>query len=133
AGPAGLLELALLTREVPGARAAPEVFAALPRGALRARRQALRALAHAVRAFHDAGGDHADLNARNLVLDGEGAGWVLDLDRGAATAGPAPARVRARNLQRLARSWRKFDPEGRWVGPRDALAFARAYAGGRLR
>ena len=130
---AGLHQLALLTREVPGARAAPEVFRALPRGAVRTRRRALRALARAVRAFHDAGGDHADLNARNLVLDDAGKGWVLDLDLGSQFPAPAPAPVRARNLARLARSWRKLDPEGRWVNARDALAFARAYGGGRLR
>lgn len=129
--PTGALRLALVTREVEGARAAPEALAA--RRGVRARRQALRTLALAVRAFHDAGGDHPDLNARNLLLDAEGRGWVLDLDRARAHPGPAPASTRVANLSRLARSWRKLDPTGQVVTPRDALAFAAAYAGGRLR
>jgi 3-deoxy-D-manno-octulosonic acid kinase len=129
----GFRRMAILTRAIPGARAAPEALRALPRHDVAGRRRMLRALALAVRAFHDAGGDHADLNARNLVVDPEGRAWVLDLDRGVAGTGPAPAPVRVRNLLRLARSWRKLDPAGTTVTPRDALAFCRAYAGGHLR
>lgn len=130
---AGFYRLGILTRAIPGARAAPEVLRDLPAHDVAGRRRVLRALARAVRAFHDAGGDHADLNARNLVVDPAGQAWVLDLDRGKALPRPAPGPVRVRNLRRLARSWRKLDPEGRHVTPRDALAFCRAYAGGRLR
>lgn len=126
-------ELYLLTREIPGARAAPEVFRSLPRDQVRRRRQLLRQLARAVRRFHDAGGIHPDLNARNLVLDDRDGAWVLDLDRGAVATRAADHRVRRANLRRLARSWRKLDPLGEAVSKRDALAFARAYAGGRLR
>ncbi len=129
AGFGGLIRQSLATLAIPGARAAPEALAGLP---VRERRRRLARLAEAVRALHDAGGDHADLNARNLVLDGSGRGWVVDLDRAVVHPGPLPAHRRAANLRRLARSWRKLDPEGRVVSPRDALAFARAYAGGRL-
>ncbi|MFT3896534.1 MAG: 3-deoxy-D-manno-octulosonic acid kinase [Thermomonas sp.] len=43
--------------------------------------------------FHREGLDHADLNAHNVLFDGGGAGWLIDLDRG--------------RLRRLARSWRE--------------------------
>lgn len=129
----GFRRLAILTRAIPGARAAPEALRALAPGDVTGRRRLLRALAYAVRAFHDAGGDHADLNARNLVVDPTGQAWVLDLDRGVVLPGAAPAPVRVRNLRRLARSWRKLDPNQEVVTSRDALAFCRAYAGGRLR
>lgn len=52
--------------------------------------------------MHRAGLDHADLNADNLLFDGNGAGWVIDLDRGLfRTIGSG---WRERNLQRLHRS-----------------------------
>ena len=61
-------------------------------------------------AFHQAGLDHADLNAHNVLFDEHGAGWLIDLDRGrlrrparlareeprAAAAVPAQAARRAR-------------------------------------
>lgn len=132
-GPLGSMRLVIATREIPGARAAIDRLRDLPRAAVRERRRVLAALGRAVRAFHDAGGEHPDLNARNLVVDAAGAAWVLDLDAARVHPGPAPTRVRVANLRRLARSWRKLDPGGRAATARDALAFARAYAGGRLR
>ncbi len=32
--------------------------------------------------FHRAGLDHADLNAHNILFDGNGHGWLIDFDRG---------------------------------------------------
>jgi 3-deoxy-D-manno-octulosonic acid kinase len=61
-----------------------------------------------LRAFHDAGACHADLNAHNILLDGSGAPWVLDFDRGQFRARGAWA---ARNLARLKRSLRKLAAE----------------------
>ena len=59
--------------------------------------------------FHRAGLDHADLNAHNVLFDGGGAGWLIDLDRGRLRK---PARSwRERNLARLLRSLRKLRGE----------------------
>ena len=71
--------------------------------------QADEALLHRVggmiRRFHQAGLDHVDLNARNILVDPSGAPWLIDLDR---------CRLRAAgewqegNLARLERSLGKF-------------------------
>lgn len=77
-----------------------------------------------LREFHEAGMDHADLNARNiLVHDDTGAAWLLDLDRGRFTPGsPVDGR---RNLARLLRSMRKL-----WPGQgTPAVAFERLSRG----
>jgi 3-deoxy-D-manno-octulosonic acid kinase len=56
--------------------------------------------------MHQAGLDHADLNAENLLFDTDGQGWVIDLDRGRLRA-PAD-RWRQANLERLHRSLLKL-------------------------
>jgi 3-deoxy-D-manno-octulosonic acid kinase len=58
-----------------------------------------------IRRFHDAGVQHADLNASNIMLDGRGGAWLLDFDRGRRRA-PGPWRERV--LARLARSLEKI-------------------------
>lgn len=55
--------------------------------------------------FHRAGLDHADLNAHNILFDGEGRGWMIDFDRSRLRI-PATG-WREANLQRLQRSLRK--------------------------
>jgi 3-deoxy-D-manno-octulosonic acid kinase len=69
------------------------------------------ALGRDLRGFHDAGVDHADLNARNILLhDDTGRAWLLDFDRSSFTPGqPVDGR---RNLARLRRSLVKLWPEG---------------------
>lgn len=58
---------------------------------------------------HRAGLDHADLNASNILFDGTGDGWLIDLDRGRLRA---PARGwRDGNLARLHRSLLKLRGE----------------------
>lgn len=57
-----------------------------------------------LRRFHDAGVEHADLNAGNILVGRYGEVWVLDFDRGRLRkAGPWRERV----LNRLARSLAK--------------------------
>lgn len=56
--------------------------------------------------FHRAGLDHADLNAHNVLFDGEGRGWLIDLDRGELRIPATPWRTR--NLMRLKRSLLKL-------------------------
>jgi 3-deoxy-D-manno-octulosonic acid kinase len=85
----------------------------------------------AVRRFHDAGGRHADLHVKNLLLRETRAGAdaiVIDLDRGAAGAPPGPER-RARELGRLWRSLAKRGVAGQ-VGERGLAAFLSAYCAG---
>jgi 3-deoxy-D-manno-octulosonic acid kinase len=66
-----------------------------------------RAVGAAVAQLHQAGVEHADLNAHNLLLDAHGAVSVIDFDRGRLRApGGAGTRVMwgLRNLRRLPRS-----------------------------
>lgn len=73
-----------------------------------------------LRRFHDAGVYHADLNAHNIMLDGNGKVYLLDFDRGAIRA---PGRWQQATLERLQRSLRKinaqcstsFYTEARWA------------------
>lgn len=55
----------------------------------------------AIRRFHDVGGWHADLNAKNILL-GPGGVTIIDLDRGRCHC--ASARRQRANLDRLYRS-----------------------------
>lgn len=64
-------------------------------------------IARAIHAMHDAGVWHADLNAHNILLDGEKA-WLIDFDRGRRHGGPLKSRLRVANLQRLRRSMVKL-------------------------
>ena len=59
--------------------------------------------------FHRVGLDHADLNAHNILFDGNGHGWLIDFDRGVIRI-PATA-WRERNLKRLLRSLIKLRGE----------------------
>lgn len=68
-----------------------------------------------IRRFHDAGLDHVDLNARNLLVDDRDQVWLIDLDRCRLRA---PGPWREDNLARLGRSLAKF-------GTVDALAHIR--------
>lgn len=58
-----------------------------------------------IRRFHDAGVQHADLNANNIMLGTTGRVWLLDFDRGRLRE-PGPWRERV--LARLARSLQKI-------------------------
>jgi tRNA A-37 threonylcarbamoyl transferase component Bud32 len=114
----GLLEPGALERWLGGAGSAGEGRAAAASGA-------------ALRRFHDAGGRHADLHVKNLLLRETRAGAeviVIDLDRGAAGTPAAPAR-RARELGRLWRSLVKRGVAER-VGWRGVAAFLAAYCAG---
>ena len=90
----------------------------------RASERELDAVLSTVRAMHDAGFRHRDLNLGNLLVGGDPpAGYVVDLDGG--TWGPAPLGAGARSaaLRRLERSYAKLfhepGPLGR--GGRDLL------------
>ncbi len=90
----------LLTAEVPDARTLAETLAA-PSADL----DAWRSLGVTLARFHAAGVCHADLNAHNLLRDGNGAWWLIDFDRGLLRP---PGEWIATRLARLQRSLRKL-------------------------
>jgi 3-deoxy-D-manno-octulosonic acid kinase len=123
-----LWECAFGTLRVPGETLLATLLRAPDEGE---RADALRACAEAVRAFHDAGGRHADLNATNLIVarGAQGArAQLVDLDR-ATIAAPVPARRRAREIARLWRSLEKHARAKRVVA-QEREAFVAAYGGG---
>lgn len=86
---------------------APDVVAFLARGPSPERvLRAAEACGRAIRRFHDAGGTHADLHVKNLLVRETDAGFevvVVDLD-GAGFGEPPDAARRMRELARLHRS-----------------------------
>ncbi len=67
----------------------------------------LEAAGDAVRAFHEAGVFHADLQLRNLFVGDGGKVFLLDLDKAVRTDHALPEGSRIRNLLRLRRSFEK--------------------------
>jgi len=89
----------LITRRIPAARSLAELLA-------RGGAPPWRDTGACIRRFHAAGVWHADLNAHNILVDRDGAVWLLDFDRGERRR-PAAGWQQA-NLERLARSLRKL-------------------------
>ena len=58
----------------------------------------------AIRQLHDRQVFHSDLNCHNLLLDGQGAAWIVDFDKCGVRPGEA---WKQENLERLRRSLRK--------------------------
>ena len=80
-----------------------------------ARTATLTAVARVIKAMHDAGILHADLNLTNiLVQPGPTSPHVLllDFDRAQVLSGPVARPHRERALRRLQRSLRKLNPDG---------------------
>jgi len=104
---AGLLGRSdVATREVSPGR---DLAAILDGGAPADRQAALDATATLVAALSRVRARHHDLNAKNVLIAGDPAAptaYVLDVDR--ITFGGEPAAVLERNLERLARSLRKW-------------------------
>lgn len=95
------------------------IFGATPLAQLLDRASPL-SVANAIRAMHDAGVWHADLNAYNILLDPDDTVWLIDFDR--ATIGHVSSRQRHNNLRRLRRSLLKVaGPQGAaWAGQLEA-------------
>jgi hypothetical protein len=96
----------------------------------RAIQRAAVAAGQAVRRFHDAGGRHADLHVKNLLLREEAGGVgcvVVDLDKARVASDPTPAE-RMTELMRLFRSLVKRGLLDR-VGARGCARFFSAYCG----
>lgn len=77
-----------------------------------------RAVGATLRRFHVAGVWHADLNAHNVLVDEQGAVYLVDFDRGRLL--PRDGRWARANLARLRRSLEKVHATGR------ALYYTRA-------
>lgn len=118
---------AIVTRAIPGALNLYEAARQDAPGGRR--RKILEQSADLLRAMHDAGFLHADLNMANLVLergpDG-GRAYVVDLDRG-RFLDPFGTAERFRNLARLLRSYEKWLGRGHRLAPREELVFLRRY------
>jgi 3-deoxy-D-manno-octulosonic acid kinase len=69
-----------------------------------------RRIGATLRRFHRAGICHADLNAHNVLIDGDGRVYVIDFDRG-SVRDPAGRWTRA-NLARLRHSLEKVHATG---------------------
>lgn len=104
-------EAALLTVRIPGARALASLLTNEE-----ADEALLKRVGAMIKRFHQAGLNHVDLNARNILMDEAGKPWLIDLDR--CRLRP-PGKWQARNLQRLERSVAKFAPgqEKRLMAP----------------
>jgi serine/threonine-protein kinase RIO1 len=76
-----------------------------------------------VRALAQAGLAHPDMSAGNVMLDGTGEAWVIDLDRARRVTRPGPASHRM--LARLARSIRKVEARRATPLPTEAWAALR--------
>lgn len=124
---AGLTAQAIVTRAIPGAE---NLYEATRHDApWRRRRVILSQSAAVVRAMHDVGFLHADLNVTNLILGGTATGdriHVVDLDKG-RFVGKAGLRERAANLARLVRSYRKWIQGISRLSPREEIFFLRSY------
>lgn len=100
-------EATLITERIPDARALADRLETN-----KADEALLVEVGRTIRRFHNAGLDHVDLNARNLLVDNEERVWLIDLDR--CRMRPK-GRWQAASLARLERSLTKF-------GAREAMA-----------
>jgi len=79
-------------------------------------REFMRKAGTLIRRMHDVGVYHNDLHIKNLLLDGYGELWVLDLDK-AWLFERLPGFMRRLNVNRFLRSVRKWHGRGRIVLP----------------
>lgn len=95
----------LITARIPGARTAADLMAERS-----ADEPLWRGIGACIKRFHAQGVVHADLNARNILVDGSNTVFLIDFDR--ARRAPGANGAFARNLGRLRRSFDKLWPAG---------------------
>jgi 3-deoxy-D-manno-octulosonic acid kinase len=113
----------LATRYMEGARTFWEWVSSAP--AQNERGSVLRDVGKAVRRLHDSGARHPDLNANNILLCQASGVLLIDFDR--ARLGAGGGATHSADLDRLWRSLRKLDPEGRYVTAADFEVLRAAY------
>jgi tRNA A-37 threonylcarbamoyl transferase component Bud32 len=77
----------------------------------------LRAVAKSLRSMHREGVYHRDLNLKNILVrvGSQGVrGYIIDFDKAKLFLGSLPHELAKRNLDRLRRSVRKYDPEQKY-------------------
>ena len=98
---------ALMTLRVPAARTLVEFFPGNS-GEPETSPEFWQGIGRTIRRFHDAGVWHADLNARNILLDEDKSAVLIDFDKARFSSGRA---VNGRgNMKRLKRSFAKLWP-----------------------
>ncbi len=97
----------IITARIPGARTLVDFFPGNGTGPV-SDPAFWRSVGKCIRRFHNAGVWHADLNARNILLDDEMQVYLIDFDRAHFTPGK-PVNGK-RNLERLQRSLTKLWP-----------------------
>ena len=131
--PVGGWYLDLVTRRVPDSIDLGHVLARARSGAFSVLglRRALRAAGSTIRALHEAGLEHADLNPNNVLVarEGDGPAWILDLDRSRLHPELTPE-LRRKSLARLLRHVaRRERRHGNALTRADYARFLRTYAG----
>lgn len=96
----GFYSADLVTVRIPGARPLADCLGEAP-----VTEDLWRRIGACIARFHRHGVYHADLNAKNIMLDGQGQVYLLDFDRGCIRS---PGRWAEGNLSRLKRSLEKF-------------------------
>ena len=110
----------LATRYMEGARTLWEWASTPP--PVKERAQVLRDVGTAIRRLHECGARHPDLNANNILICPAAGVLLIDFDRARLVGGAHSA-----DLDRLWRSLRKLDPEGRFVTAADFDTLRAAY------
>lgn len=113
----------LLTEEVPNAvslaRLASQPDPVSPR--------IIKSVAAAIANLHQAGFVHGDLTINNVLLDGAGKPWFIDLERVRKLRGPVGWRQAVEDFHRFARHFGTFSPAGK----RAALRLLKQYCSAR--
>jgi tRNA A-37 threonylcarbamoyl transferase component Bud32 len=127
----------LITKEIPGAR---DLCAFLSdfgefrsKKAVALKRETARQAARAVRAMHDQGVSHGDLNLKNLLVQTSTRRgpkvYIIDFDRSKCVPGLS-TQSKIKNIFRLNRSVEKWKAQGLRIRYTDKARFFRAYARG---
>jgi hypothetical protein len=109
----------LITRELAGAQ---NLWAVLQSGLFQELKpgRVLRAVAESIYALHREGVYHSDLNLKNILIREESTvvkAYIIDFDKAKLFLGKLPPAMVKTNFDRLFRSARKLDPDGRSFSP----------------
>jgi 3-deoxy-D-manno-octulosonic acid kinase len=123
----------LITRELTGCRDLPSFLSSERTGtaeeAFRKKRALLADVARSVRAMHDRGFYHGDLNLKNILIDAEQQTiYIIDWDKSRVQENISSA-LRSNNMVRCCRSMEKLREQGLALTERDQFFFLQSYWG----